>query len=457
VRWRGDKPRGFGEDEVVWRFLPIVCLFLVACATDPGGPVEVVGGDDDDDDNDSGDDDTGDGWEPPTYDPYELPEGMPTVEIQIDVEAMARLDADPFASDDERGVFIDGDGVSHEVDIHYRGAYALLSLMESSDLRNWKVKFDEGDPYLGRREWNFNYEPHLKQKLAYDLYRFAGVMVPGAQHVVLRVNGEYAGMYLQYEDPDSKGWLYDCFGDDDGDLYKAAFDIPDQPQCFADLTWLGPDDEDYECHYAKKTNHNVAPGDYSVLRAFLEDLNALPDEEFAQWLETSFAVDSFRSYLVVTSFTSNWDAYPQRPKNFWLYQDLRGEQMVFVPWDLDLTFNPYADGTYNQMGVSASVLYNLAQSEYQPVHAEEGTERPLVRRLMAIEGQREAYLNRYRALSELILSAEYLHQRADALLAIVQPGISPDDLARLNEADASLRVFIDQRTQAVEAELADLR
>jgi len=430
--------------------IPALCVLLIACGGEGGGPgstPEQVGDDPPTENVPGGE------WEAPQYDPDELPDGMPTVQILIDEDALNRLDADPYAAPDESGVFIDGDGVSHDVDISYRGAYALQTVMNNYGLRNWKVKFAQDDRYLGRREWNFNYEPHLFQKLAYDLFRFAGVRVPGAQHVVLELNGAYQGMYLQYEDPDNKTWLWDSFGDDDGDLYKGAFDIPGQPQCFADTTALGPSDADYECHYTKKTNHNAAPGDYSVLREFIDGLNEAGDGELAAWFDTHTDVESLRSYLVVSNFIANWDSHPQRPKNFWLFEDRRTGRMAYIPWDLDLTFNPWADGTWNQMGTTASVLFNLALSEYAPPHAEEGTERPLVRRLMTLDGQQQAYLERYRELSGTILSEAYLDQRADALLAIVEPEISQADRSRLDANDQALRTFIQQRTQNVEAEL----
>ena len=447
------------------RLLPWWCVLLLACTDGgvggPGGPA-----DDDtaspDDDTTSDDDDSGllehvpAGWSPPEYDSAVLPDGVPVVSIEIDPEAMARLDADPFAAADEQGVFIDSDGVAHEVDLNYRGAYQLLNVMTYYGLRNWKVKFAADDLYEGRREWNLNYEPHFKQKLAFDLFRFAGVAVPGAQHVVLQLNGAYQGMYLRYEDPDDKRWLLEQFGDDEGDLYKGAFDIPDQPQCFADLTWLGPSDEDYVCHYSKKTNDEVAPDDFGVLRDFITDLNEVPDEEFLEWLETRFDVERLRSYLVVSNFIANWDSYPQRPKNYWLYEDLHAERMVYVPWDLDNTFNPYTDPSYNQMGTTASVLFDLLSSDYDPPHEDEGYERPLVRRLMAIEDQQLAYLDRYRELCQDILSRAYLDDRLTALTAIVVPEISTTDRQRLESHESSTREFILQRSLAVEAELVQL-
>lgn len=403
---------------------------------------------------DSGIETIPDAWEPPVYDPSELPVDVPHVNILLDATALGRLDADPFHAPDERGVFVDGEGISHEVDISYRGAYALQSVMSYYDLRNWKIKFDGDDRYQDRREWNFNYEPHFQQKLAYDLMRFAGVAVPGAQHVILELNGEYQGTYLQYEDPDNSHWLYDQLGDDQGDLYKAAYDLPNETQYFGDLTVLGDSDADYLLHYNKKLG--AVDDDYTVLRAFIDELNAVSDADFPTWLEANVDVERFRSYLVVSNFMANWDSYPQRPKNYWLYQDGRTERMVYVPWDMDATFNPNTDGSYNQMGTGVSVLYNLREQEYTPPHAEEGWERPLVHRMMALEDQREAYLERYRELSGSILSRDYLEQRLEALSAMVEPQASSTDRQRLQSYRSQTSTFIQRRCATVEAELAGM-
>jgi len=394
-------------------------------------------------------------WEPPEWDPDELPADVPTVAIEISAEAMARLDAAPYTADDEVGVFIDEVGVRHDVDLNYRGAYALRNVMSCCDLRNWKVKFASDDRYLDRREWNFNYEPHVRQKLAYDLFRFAGLAAPGAQHVLLEVNGEPQGLYLRYEDPDNLRWLSDSFGDDEGDLYKAAYDLPELPVCWADLTWLGSDDADYPCHYNKKTNLGD-PDDYGVIRGFITDLNGASDAEIEAWLEGAFDVDRFLSYLAVSNFIANWDSYPQRPKNYWLYEDPRTERVVFIPWDLDGTFNPYVDGTWNQMGTTASIFFNLLESDYAPPNAEEGVERPLARRVMALEGHREAYVARYRALSEGVLSPEYLEARLAALTELAIQAASASDGQQLRAAERDVSAFIQQRAERVRAELDSL-
>jgi spore coat protein CotH len=449
-----------GHDGPMPAVLLSALLLALACTptTSIGGEGGEPAGSEGDTATDSGvaEDTAGDDWTAPVYDPNSLPGPLAAVGIEIDAAAMKRLDADPWGADDERGVFIDGEGVRHDVDLNYRGAYALSNVMAAYDLRNWKVKLPEGDEVLGHREWNFNYEPHFRQKLAYDLFRFAGLAVPGAEHVILEVNGAQAGMYLRYEDPDNKTFLSEQLGGHGGDLYKAAYDLPGEPQCFADLTWLGKSDADYVCHYTKKLNNEADPTDVSVLRAFLDPLNHLSEEDFPEWVAGAFDVDRLLSFLVVSNFVANWDTYPQRPKNYWLYDDRRAARMVLLPWDLDATFNPRTDRTYNQMGTGVSVLYNLVSQDYTPVHSEEGEERPLVRRLFAAEVLRTAYLDRYRELSATLLSRSYLLDRLEALEAIVAPGLSRADAQRLDVAQDEVASFVQARTAAVEAELAGM-
>lgn len=416
------------------------------------------------------------GWAEPTFDPSALPSTIPSVEIVVSDEARASLDAAPFYGEDVTGAFVDPDGKRHDViQVNYRGAYALLDLMDSDPVgrRNWKLKFPSDDRYRQRREWNYTFSPHLRQLLAYDLLRFAGVRVPSARHVRLLVNGEPQGLYIEYEDPDSKDWLWDMFGDKDGDLYKAAHDLPPsegQPdqKYFADTTYLGADDAAYPKHYTKKTNHEdpAIANDYGVVRSFLERLNGVSDAEFPAWVESHLRVDSFVSYLVVSNFISNWDGFPQRPKNFWLYEVRREGKLAFIPWDLDATFQQFTSD-FNQMGTKTSILFNLRKLDYTPVHPQEGTQRPLAWRIMAVPRFEAAYVARYRELMTSILSETYLHSRIDALAALAEPLLTDaltgerrsgptTERSDFEEATTDLREFVTERVAAVNREIASL-
>jgi|GEM_PF-2491526 len=393
-------------------------------------------------------------WDPPTFNNQELPPGMPVVNIEISAEDAQSLDANPYTAEDVLGDFTDGNGKTYtQARINYRGAYQLKNIIEHEGLRNWKVKFAANNMYLNRREWNFNYEPHFRQKLALDLLRFADVRVPSAQHVILQVNGRNQGMYLQYEDPDSKNWLFDMFGYDDGDLYKAALDMPlleDHEKCFATFETLGTDftsaQNGYMCHYNKKTNHKRAPYDYTTIGEFIVALNNTPESDIEGWFYENFDVESFLSYLVVSNFIANWDSYPQRPKNFWVYHNPRSQNLIFIPWDLDNTFHEASTwDRYNQMGTTASIFYELDKHDYREIHSLEGKERPLARRLIKIPAVRQAYINRYRALVASMLNPAYLGARIDELNAIVSPHISSYDRTELSSANTGMKSFVEKR------------
>ncbi len=413
-------------------------------------------------------------WIPKTADSEELPDGVSEVEILISDEARASLEAAPFYGDDVKGTFVDEGGKAYaEVDLNFRGAYALGSLLDNDPIgrRNWKVKFSSEDKYRNLREWNFTFEPHLRQKLAYDLMKFSGVKVPSAEHVLLKVNGDPQGLYLRYEDPDNKDWLFEKFGSDEGDLYKAALDLPasegePEKKYFADTTYLGDKDADYLYHYNKKTNHKdpLIADDFSVIREFLDGLNHTSDDELAPWIAAHFEVDAFLKYLVVSNFISNWDGFPQRSKNFWLYENRRDGRMVFIPWDMDATFQTWVDD-FNQMGPEAPVLFSLESLDYRPIHEQEGTDRPLAFRLFADEEFERAYIAKYRALLETLLSASYLETRVDALDALVSPHLSDEATSSFWEATersdyegalSDLRDFISARVRSVTEQLGEL-
>lgn len=304
---------------------------------------------------------------------------------------------------------------------------------------------------------NFNRETHLRHKLAYDLMRAAGVRVPSAEYVLLTVNGEDHGMYLRYEDPDNKAWVSEHFGSDTGDLFKAAHDVPNEPKRFALLTVLGTTDEDYLLHYNKKLNNNdAAAADFSHLREFIDELNTTADDDFAAWLEAHFDVESFTSYLVVSNFISNWDSYPQRPKNYWLYQGPLSGRWFYVPWDMDATFQTQPNALA-PMGPEASIFHSFDRFEPdRPNSDAEGTERPLVRRMFAIQGVRDAYVARYRELTSTLLNEGFLGERLDQLTALCGANVSAEDLYEVSIQNADIREYIERRVASVADQLAQL-
>lgn len=381
---------------------------------------------------------------------------LPKINISIAQDSIDILEAAPFADVDVHGNFTVND-TSHfnNVEIHYRGAYNLWSLMRDPDIkqRNWKVKFPKDYKYRNRREWNFNYDQHLRQKIAYDLFKQAGVAAPSARHVILNINDERHGLYLEYEDPDNKDWLRDNFGDQTGDLYKAGFDMPDTPSYFALLTDLGDSSSNYFMHYSKKTNNDSIDSlDYSPLVRFIKVINHTSQESFPDSLKKHFNIQSFIRYLVIANFINHWDSYPTRPKNYWLYHNPSDNRWNFIPWDLDGTFQKKTTGSVT-LDTNLSIFYQLLDYEPYKGQPNEGTERPLTRRMFQYAEFKNAYLNEYHSAIKSYLNAPLLIKLVDSLATETSQSLNENEKITFNKTINPMKVFITSRFDNVKKQL----
>ena len=387
----------------------------------------------------------------------ELPTSVPRVSITISPENLRALNQSPYRAEDVTGSFSDDTGTLYKgVALNFRGAYALLQMIKSGPKRNWKVKFSKDQDYLGRREWNFNYEPKLRQKMAYDLMNFAGVPAAKPQHVILSVNGVEHGLYLQFEDPDNEGWLKAHFSDHEGDLYKVGYDPPDDVhnRRFGDLTYLGPEQSAYIGSYNKKMSRTgVSRDDLTTMLNFTKQLNSISDDEIPAFFEAQVDLDGLISYLVVTNFIVHWDGYPGRPKNYWIYENPTTGKWSIVPWDMDAVFeDPWV--WHRERGTTSSIFIQFdTQTPYRRFQ-DEGTERPLVRRLMKHQRYRDRYVARYRELTKTILNEAFLIHHMAALTSLIRNTASASDIAAVDRDNARIARFIRERSQHVQRELS---
>lgn len=379
--------------------------------------------------------------------------GMDRVEILIDASDKAYLEAHPFDADKVPASWIaSGDTISASVS--YRGAYSLKNLLtDTLGRRNWKLKTSKLTPYNGYREWNFNLEPHLRQKLSLDLFAAARVPAMPARHVSLHVNNQRSGTYLEFPDPDNKNWLVATWGSAAGDLYKAATDIPGSPAFFGETTDLGSHDSDYYAHYQKKTNNDgIDSLDYSRLRGFITWINHSDDAEFEQGLPTRFDLHAFLRYLVVANFVGHWDGYPNRGKNYWLYQSPSDSIWHLFPWDVDATFQSTATCLDN-MGPTAGLFFMERPKAYCP-NKLETKERPLFERIMKVEAWRRMYLGEYQSALATYLDKTALDRRIDSLESMVAPEMSAREKTDFAKSQTDVRSYLAKRTEFVAAELS---
>ena len=399
---------------------------------------------------------------------------LDNVEITIDPQYITYLDQNPFYDTSFIGTFSCDSALYAQTSLNYRGAYTLYNQIKFKLLqRNWKVKVPKGQTYRRYRVWNYNYEPFLSHNLAYELMRNAGVPCAGMRQVLFKVNGEEHGLYSEFPDPDNNKWLKATFGDpsDDfvGDLFKAATDKPNLTQkYFADLTVLGGNDADYYLHYNKKSNDSTdqAAGDFSSLRNFIKILNETPDNQFADTIDRYFDVVTFLKYLVVANYMDFWDGYPNRAKNYWLYLDPRTGKWVFIPWDMDATFDPVR-AFYNNMGTECNYLFMYNETNLSNYYTtlyqtsdngkSEITPRPLFTRIMNVVKFRDQYGSLYKEALSTYLRKETVQGKLDSIAATVRnAGLSLADSLDVDTSMTDITLFIQNRTTSLEQQLSGI-
>jgi hypothetical protein len=378
-----------------------------------------------------------------------------TVQILIAADSIAVLESAPFSDTIVHGEFIDSKGMHYpNIELHYRGAFDLVGMIFNNTQRNWKVKFTKTQKYFNEREWNYNYRTNVNEKMAYDLLRKAGVKIPSARIVILYVNGVRQGPYLEFDDPDNKPFLQNSFGDNSGDLYKAATDLPYYPVYMAGLNFLGNCDSDYYYHYQKKTNNDSLAMDYSSIRKFITMLAFLPNNKFADTLSRYFDTESFMRYLVVSNFMSNWDGYPQRPKNYWIYNRPNDGKWFFIPWDLNGTFEMQTKmNSYDHMGTNSNIFYQFFKAENVSYDPEEDTGKLLVRRMMMYAQYRNAYVLEYKKALTTYLNKDILYNYLDSLSNLVGCHFPNPEFQEYVSTIAEVKTFIDYKTSSVMEQL----
>ena len=227
------------------------------------------------------------------------------------------------------------------VGIRFKGNSSLRSTWGMGSLKlPFKLDFDqyeddypetEDQRFYGFKQLSFGSNFHddslLREKIAADLFRDAGV--PAAQTAFYAVsidygNGPvYVGLYTAVEVVDDTV-IETQFSADDGNVYKPEG---------AGATFAAGSFS--EASFDKETNQDE--NDYSDILALydtLHDQSRISDpESWRQGLEEVFDVDGFLNWLAVNTVIENWDTYGVMSHNYYLYHDPESEQLVWIPWD----------------------------------------------------------------------------------------------------------------------------
>ncbi|UXP31593.1 CotH kinase family protein [Reichenbachiella agarivorans] len=268
----------------------------------------------------------------------------------------------------------------YKVGVRFKGNSSLSSTWSSGNLKlSFKLDFDEFEdeyPQIKNQRFygfkklslknNFNDKSFLREKVAADIFRNAGLASSHAAFYTVYVDhGDgpiYFGLYTLVEEVDDT--VIDTqFADNDGNLYQPDGD----GASFASGTFD-------ESEFVKETNEDAA--DWSDIQNLFTALHASSrTSDPAAWradLETVLDTDIFLKYLAVNTVIQNWDTYGRMTHNYFLYNNPDNNLLTWIPWDNNEAFqtgNGQGSLPLNFSGLSSSqwplIGYLYADATYK--------------------------------------------------------------------------------------------
>jgi spore coat protein CotH len=304
-----------------------------------------------------------------------------------------------------------------EVGVRKKGFLGSLSETKPS----LKLKLDKFIPdqkMSGLKRFTLNnsvQDPsYVNQCLGYDLFRAAGVPAPRCNFASVTVNGQAMGVYVNIEAV-KKPFLRMHFGNDTGDLYEGT--ISD----FRD-GWTAT--------FEKKTNE-LTPGQPGVddLQAAL----ALDGDPMRAALDPRLDIDAFMKFWAVEILVAHGDGYSGNSNNFYFYDNLDTNQIVFMPWGAD---NLFSDSPGS---IGASKTRSL-----------------LPRKLFLHDESRAQYVAAMTEVLDTVWDDQAMLAEIDRMEALISSYVLTDEQDAFATDLTALRATIDGREAEVRGQLGGL-
>jgi len=299
-------------------------------------PTEAVEGVDTDDSGDATTEEV-----PPVEEPLPGEEIFDEAEVPVFVLTLPESSMQALRDDPRTyapGAFTYGDLTLEPIGVRTKGSGTWQPIDAKPSL---KIKFDEYDEelrFMKMSEITLNNMVSdysmMHERVAYRVFREAGVPASRAHHTWLELNGQAYGLYTHVESATKT--LIQAWYDDDGTMweftggeFESAY-IDDFSQKFG---------EDDRTPLTDTTQALVGDG------AFEEEV-----------LEQSLDLDVYLSYWAACAWTAHYDGYPYRypGDDAYVYFDPDSEQLKFMPHGVDETFYYYdwdpADNVISRLG-----------------------------------------------------------------------------------------------------------
>lgn len=222
--------------------------------------------------------------------------------------------------------------------------------------RPFKLDFNRDAPgrtFFGEEELvlnnNVNDATQMREALAYDLFRKAGIAAPRTAFAAVtltipgQVEKQFLGLYTIVE-PVTHDFLKKNFGTATGLLVK--------PEMMQGLAYFGDDWAQYEGRYGPKGK--VDPAEAKRMVDLARFIQTADPESFAGGLAKFMDPEPFLRFVALNSLLANIDSFIGNGHNYYLFIDARTHKAHFIPWDLNESFgaHPVSGPSVEQMTFS---------------------------------------------------------------------------------------------------------
>ena len=217
-----------------------------------------------------------------------------------------------------RATVRDGKVTARDVGVRLKGHGTFQPIDKKPALMLKANEFVSGQDFHGLSKLVLNncvMDPsYVRELMAGQLFREAGIPAARASHVKVRLNGRDLGIYLLVEGV-NKGYLKREFGNGGGNLYEG-------------------ETKDIDQNLDQENGDETSQAD---LKALTVAAKAPLSERMAK-LKSVLDVDQFASFLAMEMLAANIDGYAFNRNNYRIYHHPKTDKLVFLPHGLDATF-----------------------------------------------------------------------------------------------------------------------
>jgi len=404
------------------------------------------------------------------------------IEIEITEERLSELLASPGEKTKfPANVIIDGEKVS-EVAFSTRGNISLYSIAEEGNSTRYSFKinfqkFNNSQEFHGLDKLILNNlyadSSYMRDFLAFELMRAAGVAAPLSTFTEVYINGELKGLYLAVEDVDDSFLDRNSFSKDAalykpeatahdhyviykmqeqlprGRELKLVVDSGDSEFDFegSDLVYKGNDYSDYKAIFNNVVS-KISNKDKEYVLASLKSLAPTELEDPIDYWD----IDALVKYLAVNSFVISTDSYTGETAHNYYLLTSKGKNTL-LPWDYNLAFqglwlNPEVVVDENYINWPIDALLSSSDTISRP--------------LWDLIVENPEYLKKYHnelqnLIDNYILNGE-CHKKIDEIVDLIRPYVysDPTRFYTIDEFESgvvALREFMFVRTDSVQKQL----